>query len=66
MTAQRFVWLPVATTADERAAQLRHEGVRDAVALLGTGNHLPALGVLLASVEAQARLHGIHAALVAP
>lgn len=47
------------TTADERTDQLRHEGVRNALALLKAGEPARALDVLLTSVERQAVVNGI-------
>lgn len=58
MTAQQFLWVAVGTTATERIDQLRHSGVRLALAMLADGWHDDALDVLRRSVEQQALLAG--------
>jgi hypothetical protein len=51
--------LSYATTSEQRIDELRHVGVRLAVTTLRHGRPYHALGILLGSVEAQARVAGI-------
>lgn len=48
-----------ATTVDQRVAELRHEGVREALRLVVANDRDAALAALSASVAAQARLLGV-------
>lgn len=52
----------IATTAEQRTDQLRHQGVRMALEVLVDGDGWPvALAVLLNSVHEQARINGVRA-----